>query len=129
MASKSTDRALRFGLGIITLGSSPTLGCSTVRSTGFGSAPSGGLGASLTKTALPFWMATTVVVGGSFLAQYLARQVEPPKEYFLLAPSTTTMAAQSLASFTSSFWIELPSVTRPTRTISFWLQRASYSAR
>jgi hypothetical protein len=27
--------------------------------------------------ALPLWMATTLVVGGSFLAQYLARQVEP----------------------------------------------------
>lgn len=27
--------------------------------------------------ALPPWMATTLVVGGSFLAQYLARQVEP----------------------------------------------------
>jgi hypothetical protein len=40
-----------------------------------------------------------------------------PKECFLLAPSTTTAAAQSLASFTSSFWIELPGVTRPTRTI------------
>lgn len=39
-----------------------------------------------------------------------------PKEYFLLAPSTTTMAAQSLATFTSSFWIELPGVNRPTRT-------------
>ena len=40
-----------------------------------------------------------------------------PKEYFLLAPITTTMAAHSLASFTSTFWIELPGVTRPTRTI------------
>jgi hypothetical protein len=39
--------------------------------------PSGGLGASLTKMALPLWMATTLVVGGSFRAQYLARQVEP----------------------------------------------------
>jgi hypothetical protein len=39
--------------------------------------PSGGLGASRTKTALPSWMATTVVVGGSFLAQYLARQDDP----------------------------------------------------
>lgn len=96
-----------------------------------------------------------VVVGGSFLAQYLAREVDPlskrnktkneqekkellrncdgrnrwiiqrllplqrtyPNEYFLLAPSTTTMAAQSLASLTSSFWIELPGVARPTRTI------------
>jgi len=26
---------------------------------------------------MPSWMATTVVVGGSFLAQYLARQDDP----------------------------------------------------
>jgi hypothetical protein len=35
------------------------------------------LGGSRTKTGLPFWMATMVVVGGSFLAQYLAREVDP----------------------------------------------------
>ena len=31
--------------------------------------------------AVPRWMATTLVVGGSFLAQYLARPVEPLIEH------------------------------------------------
>lgn len=41
--------------------------------------------ATFLKITFPFWTAITAVVGGSFLAQYLASEAEPLKNFeFLL---------------------------------------------